>query len=291
MRSCIYCGRELNQGEVCNCPQAVARRNSKQGSDTSNQSTAYNQNKQNTYHTGYTAKQSRAKHSWEKQKPKAQARKNAYKARKATMPKGFWSNLWRFIARFVISPVETIANPGYISQGAAMVVSGISGAIISLCLCLMLVGVARTPYNLLASAMSFGPILLYQRMMYMGISLVSGFIGGIIVFVIFAGILCLINRFIFRRRTAFWDFAPRFSLTLIPIALMSIVGILFGMFSSTTLAILVICGFIGSVVLTYESLKTEWISYPPGKVMYSMMLGYFAFTAIICYLIRILIFR
>lgn len=291
MRSCIYCGRELNKGEVCNCPQAVARRNSKQGSDTNSQSTAYNQNNQNTYHTGYTAKQSRAKHLWEKHKAKSQARKKAYKAKKAAMPKGFWSNLWHFIVRFVISPVETIANPGYISRGAAMVVSGISGALISLCLYLMFAGVARTPYNLAASVMSFGPIRMYQRMMYMGFSIINGLVGGILVFLIFAGIFCLINRFIFRRRTAFWDFAPRFSLTMVPIALMSIVGILFGMFSSTTLAILVICGVIGSVVLTYESLKTEWVSYPPCKVMYSMMLGYFAFTSIICYLIRILIFR
>lgn len=291
MRSCIYCGRDLNQGEVCNCPQAVARRNAKQDSDTNSQSTAYNQNNQNTYHTGYTAQQSRAKHSWEKHKAKSQARKKAYKAKKTAMPKGFWSNLWRFIVRFVVSPVETIANPGYISRGAAMVVSGISGALISLCLYLMFIGVARTPYNLAASVMSFGPIRMYQRMMYTGFSIISGFVGGMLVFLIFAGIFCLINRFIFRRRTAFWDFAPRFSLTMIPIALMSIVGILFGMFSSTTLAILVICGIIGSVVLTYESLKTEWISYPPGKVMYSMMLGYFAFTSIICYLIKIFIFR
>ena len=26
MRSCIYCGRELEKGEVCDCPQSVAHR-------------------------------------------------------------------------------------------------------------------------------------------------------------------------------------------------------------------------------------------------------------------------
>ena len=212
MRSCIYCGRELNKGEVCNCPQAVARRNSKQGSDTNSQSTAYNQNNQNTYHTGYTAKQSRAKHLWEKHKAKSQARKKAYKAKKAAMPKGFWSNLWHFIVRFVISPVETIANPGYISRGAAMVVSGISGALISLCLYLMFAGVARTPYNLAASVMSFGPIRMYQRMMYMGFSIINGLVGGILVFLIFAGIsISLITAsMLFKEHKYMFETAPIF---------------------------------------------------------------------------------
>ena len=30
MRSCIYCGRELEKGEVCDCPQSVAHRAGKQ---------------------------------------------------------------------------------------------------------------------------------------------------------------------------------------------------------------------------------------------------------------------
>ena len=32
MRSCIYCGRELEKGEVCDCPQSVAHRAGKQQS-------------------------------------------------------------------------------------------------------------------------------------------------------------------------------------------------------------------------------------------------------------------
>ena len=32
MRSCIYCGRELEKGEVCDCPQSVAHRVGKQQS-------------------------------------------------------------------------------------------------------------------------------------------------------------------------------------------------------------------------------------------------------------------
>lgn len=41
MRSCIYCGRELEKGEVCDCPQSVAHRAGKQ------QSSAERKTKQN----------------------------------------------------------------------------------------------------------------------------------------------------------------------------------------------------------------------------------------------------
>lgn len=301
MRSCIYCGRELKDGEVCNCAGAVARRNAKEHtSQTSatSQSTQYdNQPNNNTagtqsnsYRTGYTHQDSAFKNAWEKRKAKFRARKNAHHATKSAngpTSKGFWKNLWSLFVRFLVSPIDTISNPGYISSGTALMFSAISGGIINLCLYFLRSGAVRTPFGIVLSLLSLHPLTSYANLLNMVFSLLSGAVSGILIFFIYAGIFYLLNRLIFRQRVQFWDFSGRLALVPLPLVLTSIIGILFGMLSSTTLAILIVCGLIGTVIATYEALRTEWISYPPGKVLYTMLLGCFIFTTFICYIFRL----
>ena len=53
------------------------------------------------------------------------------------------------------------------------------------------------------------------------------------------------------------------------------------------MAILIICGLVGMVILTYEAMRTVLIAYPPNKVMYATVLGCLIFAAFICYIIRL----
>ena len=73
----------------------------------------------------------------------------------------------------------------------------------------------------------------------------------------------------------------------IPFTVICVIGTLLSFLAPITLAILLLCGAATVAVLTYEALRTEWISRSPGKVMYAMMLGYFVFFSIVCHLILI----
>lgn len=301
MRSCIYCGRDLKDGEQCNCPGAVARRRAKEaasGGQSAEDSagrryTPDSENKNNndsSYHVGYMHRDNIIKEKWQNFRAKARARKNARSssadAARAER-RGFWRGLWKLTARLITSPVDTVSNPGYISKGTAVMLAAISGGIINVCLYFLKTGAVRSPFGIVLSLLTLNPVNSYSNLLYILLHLLSGAVSGVLIFFIYAGIFYLINRFIFRLRTAFWDFAPRFALTPIPLVLAGVIGILLGMLSSTTLAILIICGIIGMAVLTYEALRTEWISHSPGRVMYAMLLGCFVFAAIICYIFRL----
>ena len=80
---------------------------------------------------------------------------------------------------------------------------------------------------------------------------------------------------------------PELALTTIPFALTAGIGTALSMISSTTLLILLLTGAVSWVILTYEALKTEWISFTRGRVLYGIMIGFFALFTFICYFIRI----
>ena len=125
MRSCIYCGRELEKGEVCDCPQSVAHRAGKQQSSAERKNETKTEDKKSdkkqektqanysnpyktetSYKTGYAGTESK----FERAKIKHKARKAARKA-KATRtsninPKGFFGELGRYIVRFIKSPTS-----------------------------------------------------------------------------------------------------------------------------------------------------------------------------------------
>lgn len=290
MRSCAYCGRDLQDGEQCNCPGAVARRENKKNNTNSYANKNHNDNR-TSYHTGYTQKENPLKRAWKKNRMKAAARRNAYKSKNnytnTPMDQGFWKNLWKFIAKFVVSPIETIANPGYINKGTVLVLAGIQGAIINLCIYFLRTGAVRSPFGIALSLITFNPMRSYSNLMYIGLAILSGIISGILIFFIYSGIFYFLNRFIMRQRTLFWDFSQRLVLTPIPFTAISVLGILFGMISSTTLAIMVLIGLVSMIILTYEALKTEWISFSNSRVFYMTILGLFIFTSIICYIIRL----
>lgn len=293
MRSCIYCGKELEKGEVCDCPQSVAHRKAKEtnsGSSASEKSYStagdssgsYNTNHNSTsYQTGYTKKESRAKHAWNRYKMKRSVH------RSSSNPKGFFRNLINVIRDFLISPVGGVMHTSGIGKGTMLTIAAVQGAVIWLCLYFIMTNVRRGPFAILASLLAFNGMQGYTNILHMLMALLSGTVSGILLFFIYSGIFYAINRFIFRLNTRYWDFSQRLAMTGIPMTVIGIFGALCSLFSSTTLMIFMICGAVSWVVLTYEALRTEWISKTPGKTMYAMMLGFLVFFSVICYLIRL----
>ncbi len=290
MRSCIYCGRELEKGEVCTCPQSVARRNAKSSSEPQDKQKAKQNNyndpfrTETSYKTGYTGKESR----FERAKAKREARKAARKtSAKNINPKGFFTGLWRYVIDFAKSPVEKVSNPGYLGKGAILTIAAIQGALLWLCMFFVMRGGAVGPFKFLASVMSFNGSAGYNLIASMFMSLVSGAISGVVLFFLYSGIFYLINRFILRLKTAYWDFCVRLVGAWIPFTIICAIGAVLSILSPLTLVLLLLCGVVTVMVLTYEALKTEWIMYPPTKVMYAMILGYFVFFSILIHLILI----
>jgi hypothetical protein len=271
------------------CPQSVARRAKKnqtqENTSDSGQKEAntvnFEEAKRTTYKTGYTKHQSKFNRAWNKYKVKKENRKSSANT------SGFFKELLKFVRSFIKSPVAQIINPPNIGKATMLAIAAIQGAVIWLSMYFVCTGVNRSIFSVLGSALGFGGIAGYSGLVKMFISLLMGAVTGIVFFFLYTGVFWCINRFILKSNTAYWDFSTRLSLTGIPLTVLGIFGVVFSFFSLTTLMILLMCGAISFVVLTYEALRTEWINKSPGTVMYSMMAGFFVLITVICYLIRI----
>ncbi|MDD6482998.1 MAG: hypothetical protein PUF72_00260 [Clostridiales bacterium] len=286
MRSCIYCGKELEKDEKCSCPQAQAHRRAReaaqgQPNESGKEQTGYQYTNQqsNTYHTGYTKRENAIKHAWEKHRAKKRARaKNGNT--------GVWDDIWQSFVNTIKAPVNAVTNPRYISRASIVLLAMIQGAVIWLCMYFLRTGIVRSPFGLMMSIITINPGKA-SSLLWMLMTIVSGALGGVVFFVIYSGVFYLINRYIFKRRSGFWNFSQRMILTSVPFTLICIIGCVFGLISSTTLAIMIVCGATAMIALTYEALRSEWISQSSTSVMYSMMVGFFIIVSIICYLIRL----
>lgn len=292
MRSCIYCGRELEKGEVCNCAQSTARRQAKANENNSNTNSdktyeANNTGYENThyggtsYRTGYTRRESKLKHAWERFKMKRAVKRANSSANKTT------PNLIDVIKRFIKSPVETIINPPYIGMGAMIALSAIQGAVVWLCLYFIMNNVSRGVFRTLASLMAFNGTSGYINLFNIAMTALSGAVTGTILFFIYAGIFYFINKVIFRQNSGFGSFSQRLVLASIPTTVIGIIGTLLSFLSATTLMIFLLCGAVSWVILTYEALRQEWTGNSYGKIMYAMLLGFFVFFSIVCYLVML----
>ncbi|MCD8390391.1 MAG: hypothetical protein LUD03_00935, partial [Firmicutes bacterium] len=109
----------------------------------------------------------------------------------------------------------------------------------------------------------------------------------IIFFFIYVGVFYLINRFIFRLRSTFTNMAQKLVFTTVPGVVITAAGVLISFFSATTLMILMLCGGLITIILSYEALDSEWSVYSRTKSLYGVILGYFVLFTLICTLLRI----
>ena len=283
MRICVYCGKELGQGEVCDCKMSVQIRSEKK--DTPHNDKTQNDN---YYRTGYTKPKSRLKRKWERFKNKQSARKNSRVNRRQTQTGGIreiFNDIWQFIK----SPVESIENPKAYTMLYMLILSAIEGAIVGLGVFFVTTGASRSVFRNLANIMGLGGVAGYKVMLAMLYWAISGMICAVVLFLIYTVVFWLIDRFVFRRHTEFLSIAQRLVMTTVPMSVFVAVGVVISFISTTTLMILILCGVFVTLILSYIALSDEWSVFPPSKVLYSMILGYFVLFTFICSVLRTII--
>lgn len=278
MRSCMYCGKDLKPNEICECAGAQARRAGKQdtGSDGANKNPYRTET---SYKTGYAGKDSKFE--------RARTRYKAKKAAKRNSPRELTDGLWSYVKTFLKSPVDTIANPPHLSKLSMLIIAVVLGAFLWLCAFFILRGESVRLMRIIAGAMGLNGGDGLRMAVTVPVVMLMGAFGGIVLFFAYAGVFWLINRFVMRLKTPFWEFSVRLVSAWIPFAVICIFGAVISILSPVTIAVLLVCGGIITSALTYEGLKTEWVAYPAGKVLYAMLLGYFVLFAFVSHLIFI----
>lgn len=277
MRECIYCGRSLEKGEKCTCAMSVAKRMSKSGTQSD------------------TKTDNKADKKAEKQAEKAR-RKEARRVKREQRhayrqynfnTKGVFRQMWQLIVSFIKSPVETVMNPGEMSKGLIILFVALEGVIGGLCAFSVTTGAIRGPVGFLGNVMGFKGTAGYSVLGQWAASAFSGAISGIMVFFLYSGIFYIVNKWIFKQFTPYWEFVKRFAFAPLPFTVIGAVGVILGIFSQLTFIVLLLCGIIGTILITYEILKSVWYSKSADKIIYTMMLCVFVFLMILIYFVSI----
>ncbi len=275
MRECIYCGRQLETDEKCTCAMSEARRRAKGGEQK------VNENRRDKERAEKEAKKQRVK---EQRNQKREARRNAWK------PKGGFADafmeLKRLTVSFIKSPVETVMNPGEMSKAVIFLFIILEGIIGGMCVFAITTGAVRGPIGTLGAMMGFGGMNGYELVRGWIMSAISGALSGMLIFFVYSGVFYLVNKFVFKQFTPYWEFVKRFVFAPIPLTIIGTVGVLLGLFSYNTFLILLISGLSGVVLITYEILKSVWYSKSTTKVIYTMMLCIFVIVTVLMGLLR-----
>ncbi len=283
MRVCVYCGKELEPDEKCNCPGAVKRRGEKEknsGKADSNGSNASN----GYYRTGYTEKVSKSKRRWNRFKAKCQAAKNQRRAKKRLDK----NQIFSYMLNFLKAPVDAIRNPRGFTVLQMFIIAAVQGGIIGLGIYFASSGASRSWFRAVANIIGFGGITGYKAILCVLYAVFAGAVGAAAIFAMYTGVFWLLNRLIMRdAKSGFADIGQRLVMTTLPGTIIAAVGVLFSFFSSTTLMILLLCGAASAVILTFVSLEEQWYGHSSSRVLYTMMLGYFIMFTIILSLIRV----
>lgn len=272
MRECIYCGRTLEKGEKCTCAMSVLRRMEKESQSEEPKSAG----------EGNTKKK--------KEKPKKERVKKPKKApghRKVGNSKNEFLKIGRLILSFIKSPIDTIMNPGEMSWVTILVIVAFTGIIGGLAMFSVITGAVRGPISFLGNAMGFGGLKGYEILKGWLLAALSGAVSGVCVFFLYSTLFYLVNKWIIRLFTPYREFVKRFTFVGLPLTVLGAVGVILGLFSQTTFVLLIICGLVGNIIITYEILRSMWYSKTPGKIMYLMMFCIFIFLLVLMNFIKI----
>lgn len=287
MRECIYCGKQLEKGEQCNCALSVARRNAKNTQPPKSKSDIKKEAKEKKQREKERERQEKQRRKEETSSRRRTAREYAYNTAGNTFNKNVFMNVWQLIKSFVKSPIETVHNPSFMGWTETVVLVMFEGAIAGLSIFSVVTGASRGPLRLLGNLLGFRGMGGYNTVLGWVSSAFSGALGGFLMFLLYTLIFYAVNKWVLKSFTTYRDFSRRFAFVAIPVTVIGAVGVILGFFSQTTFAILLISGLIGTIALTYEILRSVWHSFSPSKTLYFMMLCMFIFIMIVLYFIRV----
>ncbi len=276
MRECIYCGRTLEKGQVCDCAMSVHKRNIR---EQSNQTQSSND----------AAKKSQAREEKARRKAEKAAKRNAARANRASRQRisgsNVFSNLLHNIKSFLKSPIETIMNPCSMGKAEILTLAAFEGVISGLCVFSVLTGTSRGALRLLGNLIGFNGITGYNVVYSWIMSAVSGAIAGIAMLLLYSAVFYAIGKWIFKMFAAYWDYAKRLVFAMLPMTVIGVIGVVLGIFSQFTFATLLLCGLAGNIAITYEILRSMWSAKSPSKVLYAMMAGVFLYLTLFIYIV------
>ena len=280
MRECIYCGRQLEKGEVCSCAMSVAKRRERE------------MNAEQAKPDGDTARADKAAQKEEKHRAREEKKRAKEEKRKQAKTGGpnannAFAGAWRLFKDFVKSPIDTIMNPVGMGIPEMLILVIAEGSIGGLCAYSIVTGASRGPFSFLGNLLGFKGLTGYSVLLGWLMSAVSGAVSGMLMFFIYSGIFYLINKWIFRQFSPYREFIKRFAFVALPMAAVGVAGIVLGMFSQRTFATLLIAGAVGTVILTYELLRSVWYSKSASKTMFAMMIAVFIFMMAVSNIIRL----
>lgn len=278
MRECIYCGRQLEAGEKCTCAMSEARRRAK-GTEADTK-----ENPKDKKRAEKEAKKCEAK---ARREGAREARRNTWRPRSTNGDiKGMFRDFKDLFISFIKSPVDTVMNPGEMSKAVIFLFIIVEGIIGGMCVFAITTGAVRGPVGTLGAMMGFGGMDGFNLVRGWVMSAISGAISGAVIFFVYSGVFYLVNKFIFKQFTPYWEFIKRFVFAPIPLTLIGTVGVILGLFSYSTFLILLISGLVGVVLITYEILRSVWYAKSTTKIMYTMMLCIFVIVTVLTGLLR-----
>lgn len=258
MRECIYCGKSLEKGEQCTCAMSVAKRMQKDGEKEKEEK---------------VKKPKRKKERVKRERPPRYRNTN-------TEAKNAFLRAWQLFVSFIKSPVDTVMNPGEMNWATILILVAAEGIVAGLCAFSVITGAVRGPISFLGNAMGFKGMAGYEVIKGWVLAAFSGALSGTAVFFLYSGIFFAVNKWIIRQFSPYREFVKRFAFVAMPISILGVFSVVLGLFSQTTFILLLICGLIGSVVITYEILRSAWYMKTPNKIMYIMMICMFIFLLI-----------
>lgn len=278
MRSCIYCGKELEKDEKCNCFGAINRRNQSANANTNNtssKSSSHYKNSHsstsNSYHTGYTKRENPFRSAWNRYTTRKNAAREHYNNVKKT-PK---RNIFFDTLSFFKSPVTTVSYTSHLGISFVFIIAALAGALAGLCIYLILLSFIKRA-GAITSPLTI-PLALWsgtEILSGIAFSLVVGAIVGVVIFLLYCTSFYIVNRLIFRDSSKFSEFLKALSLCPLPLVISGVFGVIFGLFSINLMAVILLCGAVFTIILTYEVLKARWRYQSENQILYGTLLGF-----------------
>lgn len=285
-RSCMYCGRELEQGEKCNCAAAVRMRAEKQSNQNSNTNTS----QQSAYQSASSAQ---PKKTWQQRREEAKARREKRKKERPIKNRtynksGGARELFEYIAACIQTPVFKASNPGYIGMGKSMLLVGLQGFVVSAALFLSTSAMKKGLFGILSMALGFKGVAGWKNILQLLVSAISGTALGFMQYFLMCAIFFVIGKLAVRSTATYKDYVEKFVPCTVPLTLLGLLGVIFAVFSPSTLIIMLICGVVLEVILVYESLRAQWHTKPDFTV-YTIVGGLFIYAVLFYNLYKFLI--